>query len=77
MRSINFEVTADDLPLLEKLRRRHREILLATGTYRELAETLKIPIGTVRSRLNRARAALMKLRDQAKEAVQPEKRTGS
>lgn len=51
-------ITADDLPLIDTLHRRHRDILLAQGTYGDIARTMKIPVGTVRSRLHRARAAL-------------------
>jgi RNA polymerase sigma factor (sigma-70 family) len=44
------------------LKRRDRDVLLlfawAQLSYQEIAETLSIPVGTVRSRLNRARAAL-------------------
>lgn len=44
----------------DKLTEQHRAILmLATaGDYRSITHTLEIPIGTVKSRLNRARAAL-------------------
>lgn len=44
------------------LKRRDRDVLLlfawADLSYQEIADTLGIPVGTVRSRLNRARAAL-------------------
>jgi RNA polymerase sigma-70 factor, ECF subfamily len=49
---------------LEALSPEHREIVLLSDleefTYKEIAEILKIPIGTVMSRLARARAALRK-----------------
>jgi len=47
---------------LEELPLRHREIVLLCEveemSYQEIADTLSIPIGTVMSRLSRARAAL-------------------
>ena len=58
---------------LEALSPEHREIVLLSDleefTYKEIADILKIPIGTVMSRLSRARAALRKsLRDAAERA---------
>lgn len=55
-------LSADDRPLLEHLSKIHREVLLAEGSYTEIAAALNIPTGTVRSRLNRARKALAGLR---------------
>lgn len=53
------------LEAIQKLSEEHREVLLLVGveemTYRETAEILGIAIGTVMSRLNRARAALRKV----------------
>lgn len=51
-----------DEDLLDQLSPQHREILQAEGHYAELAEKLGVAIGTVRSRLHRARAALARLR---------------
>lgn len=60
----NFTITHEDAQLLPKLSAEHREILAALPrSYTELATDLKVPIGTVRSRLHRARAALAKLRE--------------
>jgi DNA-directed RNA polymerase specialized sigma24 family protein len=53
-----------DEDLLDQLSPQHREILQAEGHYAELAEKLGVAIGTVRSRLHRARAALAKLREE-------------
>ena len=58
---------------LEALSAEHREIVLLSDleefTYKEIADILKIPIGTVMSRLSRARAALRKsLRTTAEKA---------
>ena len=53
-------------PQLEKLAPRDRETLLlyAWGdlTYEQIAETLRVPVGTVRSRLNRVRRKLTAVR---------------
>lgn len=47
---------------MQRLSEDHRQVLLLVGvegmSYRETAEILDLPIGTVMSRLNRARAAL-------------------
>ncbi len=61
----NFTITQEDAQLLPQLSNEHREILVALPrSYAELADFLKLPIGTVRSRLHRARAALARLREQ-------------
>lgn len=54
-----------DPGLIEKLSQHHREILQAPGSYKEIAASLGIPLGTVRSRLNRARAALKQMQAEA------------
>lgn len=52
----------DLLAALRKLGHEHREVVLLVGveqlTYAEAAEVLRVPVGTVMSRLSRARAAL-------------------
>ncbi len=44
-----------DTELLDQLKAEHREVLFSRGTYQERAQALNIPVGTVRSRLHRAR----------------------
>ncbi|HUF86706.1 MAG TPA: RNA polymerase sigma factor [Thermohalobaculum sp.] len=50
---------------MQRLSEEHRQVLLLVGvegmSYRETAEILNLPIGTVMSRLNRARTALREL----------------
>lgn len=60
-----FVLTEADEALLPRLPDHHQRILSSTGTYRERAAALDIPLGIVRSRLSRARAALNGLRAQA------------
>jgi len=57
-----FALQPDDQELINQLSATQQEILLAKGDYSELSSQLGIPLGTVRSRLHRARAALTKLR---------------
>lgn len=61
---MNFTLQESDFSLLGKLSQAHKEILLTEGTYLEKAAALNIPIGTVRSRLSRARRNLIALRGQ-------------
>jgi DNA-directed RNA polymerase specialized sigma24 family protein len=69
---MNFKLRSEDKALLELLPERQRELLTAEGSYLEIASRFGLPIGTVRSRLHRARAALEKLRhDGGEEAVSP------
>jgi hypothetical protein len=57
-------VTDGDTVLLEQLVATHREILLAKGNYKEMGLNLRLSAGTVKSRLHRARAALLRLREE-------------
>lgn len=57
-----FEITHADQPLLEKLSESHREIILASGQMHVIADNMGIPVGTVKSRLHRARMVLVALR---------------
>ena len=58
----NFKVIDADAPLIDRLKPQYQAVLRATGRYTDRAAQLQIPVGTVRSRLHRARAALTKLR---------------
>jgi DNA-directed RNA polymerase specialized sigma24 family protein len=58
----SFELMPSDEPLLELLPYRQQQLLKAQGTYKERAEQLGVPVGTIRSGLHRARAALEQLR---------------
>jgi DNA-directed RNA polymerase specialized sigma24 family protein len=62
-RMIKFQILPSDSQLLEQMSKEHRDILTATGTYVQIAEALKIPVGTVKSRFNRARSRLIALRE--------------
>ncbi|MYT73227.1 MULTISPECIES: RNA polymerase sigma factor [unclassified Streptomyces] len=62
---------------LDRLRRPEREVLTLcvwSGLdYQQTAEALGIPVGTVRSRLSRARAKLARFADEAQRAEKPRK----
>jgi DNA invertase Pin-like site-specific DNA recombinase len=60
-----FALTEEDKVLLPSLSASFREILAAKGSYREIARVLYLRPGTVRSRLHRARAALVVLRQRS------------
>ncbi|MEU0412187.1 RNA polymerase sigma factor [Streptomyces griseorubiginosus] len=66
--------------MLARLGRQDREVLalcVSAGLdYRQAAEALGIPVGTVRSRLSRARARLARLSAEAAEAEPPTARGG-
>lgn len=58
---------------LDRLPAQHREVIVLVGleemSYRDVAEILAIPIGTVMSRLSRARATLRDILEQQGHAV--------
>jgi DNA-directed RNA polymerase specialized sigma24 family protein len=60
---LRFTLQPGDTHLLDQLPAPQREALLCDGSYVERAEKLGIPVGTLRSRLHRARAALEALRN--------------
>lgn len=64
----DFSLTATDDAHLEKLSLSWRNILFAAGnglSYGRIASDMSLPIGTVRSRLNRARNKIVALRAKA------------
>jgi DNA-directed RNA polymerase specialized sigma24 family protein len=61
---LRFELQPGDMELLDHLPAPQREALLCSGNYQERADKLGIPLGTLRSRLHRARAALEALRNE-------------
>ena len=77
---LNLSLPADDsaqgrdfLRAMNALNFEHRQILLLVGledmSYREIAEELNVPIGTVMSRLARARERLRSLMESGAEVV--------
>ena len=60
---VGFALQPGDDALLPFLPEAQRLLLQTDGHYRDRAERLGIPIGTVRSRLHRARASLERLRE--------------
>jgi len=62
---LRFEIQERDRELMSSLSEKHRALLLADGSYKDKAEKLGIPLGTVRSRLHRARVSLELLRQNA------------
>jgi DNA-directed RNA polymerase specialized sigma24 family protein len=53
-----------DEPLLSDLASNEQAVLRTDGSYEERARKLNVPLGTLRSRLHRARAKLVALRSQ-------------
>jgi RNA polymerase sigma-70 factor (ECF subfamily) len=69
---VENDATHELIELLHQLTVDHREVLVIVGvlglSYEEAAHTLDIPIGTVRSRLGRARQAFSQLLVEAQSA---------
>lgn len=60
---------AGDEKLFGLLSDNHLEILRQRGSMEEIAESLHVPVGTVKSRLNRARTALETLRKEQEQSL--------
>ncbi len=65
-----FRLTESDMALLPMLADWQRQILTTKGGYRDIADQLSLPLGTVRSRLHRARAALAALRSDPSKSIE-------
>ena len=59
-----MHILQSDERLLALLSAPEQAVLLATGSYVERAKELGVPVGTLRSRLHRARTKLASLREQ-------------
>jgi len=59
-----MHVLESDEPLLASLEPKEQAVLRISGSYEERARELNVPVGTLRSRLHRARAKLVALRSQ-------------
>jgi DNA-directed RNA polymerase specialized sigma24 family protein len=57
-----FVILENDEPLIAALSPDHQNVLRLPGSYAEMVAQLQVPLGTLRSRLHRARAALLVLR---------------
>lgn len=72
---LHFKLLPGDDALIEKLSPQQQAILASEGPYANRAAKLGVAVGTVRSRLHRAREALSLLRaerDEASAIVPPE-----
>jgi DNA-directed RNA polymerase specialized sigma24 family protein len=58
-----FALRPGDEELLDQLSPQQQKILLSEGPYNDLAAALGVAVGTLKSRLHRARAALSALRE--------------
>jgi DNA-directed RNA polymerase specialized sigma24 family protein len=72
-RFLHFRLAAGDEALLGDLTNDQRALILLEGSYKEKAERFGLPVGTVRSRLHRARAALAGLREKRDAMIASEK----
>ena len=67
----HFTLTAADEALISMLPPEQQAALRSEGSYAQRAEQMGVAIGTVRSRLHRARSALVKLRQRRDEENSP------
>lgn len=58
----NFKVTENDAPLIDRLTFYHQAILYSEGSYVDIAARLGLNLGTVKSRMHRARTNLVAMR---------------
>lgn len=71
MRSTSFILHASDAAHIARLSEAHAAVLALfreNSNYEAMAQALSVPIGTVKSRLNRARAKIVELRAEAARA---------
>lgn len=68
----HFALTPGDEALIAALPPEQQAALRAEGSYAERAERMGVAVGTVRSRLHRARSALVKLRQRQGEEGAPQ-----
>lgn len=64
-----FELLESDAPHIEKLAPQFRQVIAEAAkgdAYLKIAETLGLPIGTVKSRIHRARTQILAAREAAK-----------
>jgi len=61
----NFKLLESDAPLLAKLSKEQKDVILLSGTIDAIAKALNIPAGTVKSRRHRAINNLERLRAEA------------
>ena len=59
-----MHVLESDEPLLATLKPKEQAVLRTNGFYDDRAQKLNVPVGTLKSRLHRARAKLVALRSQ-------------
>jgi DNA-directed RNA polymerase specialized sigma24 family protein len=74
---LHFSFAEGDEALIERLPPAQQKVLKSPGTYEQRAQDLGVAIGTVRSRLHRARAALIRLREIEAQRVAPREATDS
>jgi len=61
-RYLHFELLPSDEKLIEQLPPEQQKVLRSEGSYAKRAQEIGVAIGTIRSRLHRAREALSRLR---------------